>query len=108
MKKGFARLGVQFDNEGKRIGYWIYRNNPNEITGSLYSSSSEFISVDDVIHPFELLRAGQVRGVPMGVSAFMKLSDFSDYEDAQLVRQKAAAAFTAFVSGKDKVNAEEG
>lgn len=106
-EKGFARLGVQFDNEGKRIGYWIYRNNPNEITGSLYSSSSEFISVDDVIHPFELLRAGQVRGVPMGVSAFMKLSDFSDYEDAQLVRQKAAAAFTAFVSGKDKVNAEE-
>lgn len=107
MNGGFARLGVQFDSEGKRIGYWVFKNNPNESLGMLYSLDSELISVEDVIHPFEILRAGQVRGVPMGVAAFMKLSDFSDYEDAQLVRQKAAAAFVAFVSGKDKVDTAE-
>jgi lambda family phage portal protein len=35
--------------------------------------------------------------VPWGVPVFMRLKDFDDYEDAQLVRQKIAACFTAFV-----------
>ena len=96
---GFARLGVQFNNEGKRIGYWVWPRHPYDMTGQLQTIQSEFVSIDDVIHPFEILRAGQVRGVPMGVSAFMKMSDFSDYEDAQLMRQKCAACFTAFVTG---------
>lgn len=101
MEGGYARLGVQFNLEGKRVGYWIFKNNPVEYNYMPAALTSELVSVEDVIHPFELLRAGQVRGVPMGVAAFVKLSDFSDYEDAQLVRQKAAAAFTAFVTGKD-------
>lgn len=96
-EKGFARLGVQYTNEGKVSGYWIWSQHPTDITINL-KTDSEFIPIEDVIHPFELLRAGQARGVPMGVSAFMKLSDFSDYEDAQLVRQKVAAAFAAFVA----------
>ena len=100
-EKGYARLGVQFNEAGQRIGYWVWPKHPYDATGTLWSVSSEFIPIDDVIHPYEILRAGQVRGVPMGVASFMKLSDFSDYEDAQLVRQKAAACFTAFVSGKE-------
>ena len=77
------------------------------MTGYLNPIQSVFYSVDDVIHPFEILRAGQTRGVPMGVSAFMKLSDFSDYEDAQLMRQKVAAAFAAFMSGRDQTNSSD-
>lgn len=93
---GFCRLGVQYNADGKIFGYWIWSQHPNDMAVSL-KMQSELISIDDVIHPFEILRAGQSRGVPMGVSAFMKISDFSDYEDAQLVRQKIAAAFSAFV-----------
>lgn len=96
----YCRLGVQFDSEGKRSGYWIFKNHPNDYTPT-FTYQSEFVSVEDVLHPFELLRAGQVRGVPMGVASFVKLSDFSDYEDAQLVRQKAAAAFVGFVTGRE-------
>ncbi len=96
-EKGYTRLGVQFDTEGRKIGFWVWSKHPNDMTGLLSQTGSEFYSTDDVIHPFEILRAGQTRGVPMGVAAFMKLSDFSDYEDAQLVRQKCAAAFVAFI-----------
>jgi len=98
---GYARLGIQFDFEGRRIGYWLLKSHPSDMTGPWLALQSELVSIDDVIHPYEILRAGQVRGVPMGVAAFIKMSDFNDYEDAQLVRQKAAASFCAFVSGRD-------
>lgn len=104
-EKGFSRLGVQFDKEGKRIGYWVFNKHPYDMTGTF--NQSEFISIDDCLHPFEVLRAGQVRGIPMGVASFMKLSDFSDYEDAQLLRQKCAAAFCAFISGKEDPGTDE-
>jgi lambda family phage portal protein len=93
---GYCRLGVQYNADGKITGYWVWSQHPNDMAVSL-KMNSELIGIDDIIHPFEVLRAGQSRGVPMGVSAFLKLSDFSDYEDAQLVRQKIAAAFSAFV-----------
>ncbi|MDR2004177.1 MAG: phage portal protein [Prevotella sp.] len=78
-EKGFARLGVQYNSEGKIIGYWCWTQHPNDMMVN-YKLQSEFISAEDVIHPFEILRAGQSRGLPMGVAGFMKLSDFSDYE----------------------------
>lgn len=95
--KGFARLGVQYNSEGKITGYWVWSQHPSDMAVSL-KLESEFIPAEDVIHPFEVLRAGQSRGLPMGVAGFMKLSDFSDYEDAQLMRQKVAAAFAAFIT----------
>lgn len=105
--RGFARLGVQFDNDGRLIGYWVWPQHPTDMTGRLISLQSFFVSKDDCLHPFEILRIGQVRGVPMGVASFMKLSDFSDYEDAQLIRQKAAASFCAFVSKSEDPDSEK-
>jgi lambda family phage portal protein len=103
---GFVRLGVQFDKEKRRIGYWVFEHHPGDgvIFGSL--AQSKFIPATDVLHAYELLRPGQVRGLPIGVASFMKMSDFSDYEDAQLVKQKIAACFAAFVLGSDD-NGEE-
>lgn len=105
--EGYCRLGVQFDKEGRKTGYWVWTSHPTDSATQWTGLQSELIPLDDVIHPFEVLRAGQVRGVPMGVAAFMKLSDFSDYEDAQLMRQKVAAAFAAFVSGRENTAGNE-
>jgi lambda family phage portal protein len=38
-----------------------------------------------------------VRGVPWGSAVLLNLKDLRDYEDAQLLKQKLAACFTAFV-----------
>jgi len=99
---GYARLGVQFDDEGRLLGYWVWPQHPYDMSPVIQTIASEFVPVEDVIHPFEILRIGQVRGIPDGVAAFMKMSDFSDYEDAQLMRQKVAAAFAAFVTGRSE------
>lgn len=98
---GYCRLGVQFDNDGRLIGYWIYEYHPGDSYIFATAIQSKYFPKEDVLHAFEVLRPGQVRGLPFGVSAFMKQSDFSDYEDAQLVKQKVAACFAAFVLGSD-------
>lgn len=104
---GTARLGVQFDPAGRLSGYWIFDYHPGECDyfgAARYES--HFVPKEDVLHAFEVLRIGQVRGLPIGVASFMKLGDFSDYEDAQLVKQKVAACFAAFVLGSEDPNTE--
>ncbi len=97
--KGKARLGVQFDESGRLAGYWLFDYHPGEFEMFGRTSESMFFPKTDVLHVYEVLRPGQVRGLPMGVASFMKSQDFSDYEDAQLVKQKIAACFSAFVTG---------
>jgi len=92
--------GVQFDENGRKIGYWLYDQHPNDT----FQSSSKFVPIEDALHIFRIDRPGQVRGVPWGSSTFIKLRDFDEYEDAQLVRQKIAACFSIFV--QDSSHAE--
>lgn len=94
---GVARLGVQYNKEGILIGYWLYNYHPGDNVFMSNTIDSEFVPKSEVLHIYEVLRIGQCRGIPFGVSTFMKMSDFSDYEDAQLVKQKVAACFAAFV-----------
>lgn len=88
--------GVQFNKAGIRIGYWLFDRHPgdNSVSSSL---SSKFVKAENILHLYEVERAGQVRGTPGGSSAMLRLKDFDDYEDAQLMRQKVAACFAAFI-----------
>lgn len=98
---GKIMQGVEFDKDGRRVAYWIYDEHPGESYS--HSIESKRVLADEIIHVYHAWRPGQVRGVPFGVSSLLKLRDFDDYEGAQLIRQKIAACFTAFVhdSGED-------
>lgn len=89
--------GVEFDPEGTIIGYHLYENHPGSIHRPYHSLRSKFVPADEILHIFDQERPGQVRGVPKTASIAVKAKDLDDYEDAQLVRQKIAACFTAFV-----------
>ena len=54
---------------------------------------------DRVLHLFERLRPGQVRGVPWFAPVMLKLRDLDAYDEAELVRKKIEACFAAFVTG---------
>ncbi len=86
--------GVEYDRSGKRVAYWLYERHP----GDGFGIESRRVPAEDVLHIYPVERAGQVRGVPVGTSATIKLRDFDEYEDAQLIRQKIAACFAAFVT----------
>jgi len=93
----YVTQGVAFNKDGQRTGYWIYDRHPGEYG----AYESKFRPASDVIHVYEILRPGQVRGVPFGISSLLRLKDYDDYEDAEIVRQKIAACFAAFVQDSD-------
>jgi len=90
-------MGIRFNSKGERIGYWIFNNHPGDPM-NVGQVDSTLIPASSVIHVFEQLRPGQQMGVPFGVSAFMRVRDMDEYQDAQVVKQKVAACYTVQVT----------
>ncbi len=94
---GYILQGVEFDPIGRRVAYWLFPRHPGEaLSGGL---QSQRVPAEQVLHLFERLRPGQVRGVPWFAPVMLKLRDLDDYEEAELVRKKIEACFAAFVTG---------
>lgn len=94
--------GVEFDKLGRRVNYWLFDQHPGDgLTYSRSTLTSKPVPAKDILHIYRMDRAGQVRGVSWFSPVIIRLRDFDEYEDAQLVRQKIAACFTAFVSDAD-------
>ena len=93
-----AVQGVEFDKLGRRVAYWLFTEHPGAaMTAAL--PTSKRVPAEDVAHVFFADRPGQARGVTWFAPVIRKMRDFADYGDAQLVRQKIAACFAAFVTG---------
>lgn len=99
---GFVLQGVEFDALGRRRAYWLYPVHPGEVAMARKASFvSQSVPASSVLHLFDRLRPGQVRGVPWFAPVILKLRDLDDYDDAELVRKKIEACFAAFVTGSD-------
>lgn len=90
--------GIEFDPIGRRVAYWLFREHPGETSivtrGRL---ESRRVPASEILHVYDAERAGQVRGIPAGVTAFIRTRDYDLYEDAHLLRQRLAACYMAFV-----------
>ena len=91
---GYIMQGVEFDSEGRRVAYYLWDRHPSDA----FNNKVRRVPAEDVLHVYEALRPGQVRGVPFGTSAMIRLRDFDEYEDAELIRKKIAACFSVFVT----------
>lgn len=90
--------GIEVDKLGRRVAYYLFDEHPGDgWTFSRGTFVSKRIPAEDILHVFRMDRAGQLRGVSWFSPVILRLRDFDEYEDAQLVRQKIAACFTAFV-----------
>lgn len=87
--------GIEFDQLGRRVAYYLFRDHPGAYG---YRSSRESSRVDaaNILHIFRQDRPGQKRGVSWFAPIAMQLQDMADHQDAQLMRQKIAACFAAF------------
>lgn len=98
----YAIQGVEFDLRGKRVAYWLFDQHPGSITLGVSSGfQGKRVSADFVCHVYRVDRPGQVRGVTWFAPVIVRMKDFADYTDAQLLRQKIAACFGAFVKTAD-------
>lgn len=92
------RFGKQYDEQGRLEGYWLRRAHPGESDWTAAAIvTSDFVPKSEVCHVFDVRRPGQATGVPFGVAALLKLRDVSDRDAAQLLKDKLASCFMAFV-----------
>lgn len=96
--------GVEISENGRPTALYLYKYHPGD-TVYLTNVKREAVRIgmEDLIYHYDVLRPGQVHGIPWGFPVMLKLRDFDDYEDAQLVRQKIAACFTGFIHDNQEV-----
>lgn len=96
------RSGIEFDNRGKRVAYWVYKEHPGDaLMGSGFAPAASAlvrVPAEDMLHMFEPKRIGQRRGVPTLAPILAKLRNVGDFEDTTLERQKIANLLVGFIS----------
>lgn len=87
--------GIVFDKYGRKTHYWIYNMHPAENIAQSFK-----VPEADICYIFDKEDPGQIEGIPAFSSVILRMKDFDEYEDAQLIKQKIAACFAAFVQGQ--------
>lgn len=89
------RAGMEFNAIGKRVAYYFHPSRPE--VDDFDASQLRRIPSENVIHLYDPLRAGQLRGLPHLTPVLVELNELSKYRDAQLLRQQLATMFVAFL-----------
>lgn len=92
--------GIEFDSIGRRVAYWFHQSRPGDDV-NWTSSALRRVPAELVIHLYEPLRAGQLRGVPHLTQALVKLRELDKFNDATLLRQQIGNLFAAYITRGD-------
>ena len=89
--------GIQFDGEGRRLGYWLYSKNPAQPLNPV----STFVPADRVIHLFAPQQPGYERGIPWSAPALLNLYELRTFMETSLVRARTGSLFAGFIRSAD-------
>lgn len=94
------RCGIEFNPIGQRVAYWFHRRHPGDFADPRVLVDDLYVRVpaSEVLHLYQPLRPGQIRGVPWLTPAMVSLKLLDDYEDAELERKRLAAMFAGFIT----------
>lgn len=88
--------GIEFNGIGQRVAYWMYRRHPNDLNVGTYNDLVR-VPASNVLHVYEPLRAGQLRGIPIAAPVLARLHNLDNFDDAVLFRQEVANLFAGFL-----------
>lgn len=84
--------GIEMDDKGKPIAYWIYPDHPNAVN-AITTRNAERIPAAEIIHLYRVERIGQSRGASWLHPSLGHLRDLSIYLDNELQSSAVAACF---------------
>jgi lambda family phage portal protein len=111
---GEIRMGVEFHRNlrDKRVAYWFLRANPTDATVSfrdlLATDRLVRIPADEIIHVYDPVEAGQVRGLTRFAASVVKLFMLDAWDDAELERQKQVSNYASFIEKPAENDLETG
>ncbi len=88
--------GVEYGPTGAVEAYHILPEHPGAVRHRRRQESTR-VHWSDIIHVRKFDRPGQLRGVPWLAPAMMTLGEISDYQEAQILKQKMAALLAVVV-----------
>ena len=97
----WIRQGIEFDRIGRRVAYHFWRVNPGDITLAPKFGERVRVPANQILHVFDPLEAGQIRGLSRLTPAVVTLWMIDLYDDAELERKKIAALFSVFITRPD-------
>ena len=91
--------GIEFDSDGRRVSYHLYKSHPGGPSpfGASMLGKTVTVPAADIMHPYREDRSGQVRGITWFAPIIIKLHKYDGFEDALLTRQQIANCFAVYV-----------
>ncbi|RFB80410.1 phage portal protein [Methylovirgula sp. 4M-Z18] len=104
---GSIKQGIEFDRDGRRRKFWLFGEHPGEMPiRQPKSYVSNPVPADQILHLYEILRIGQIRGVPWLTPGMTTARDLGTYGEAERVRKRIEACVAAIVMGADDPDQE--
>ncbi|WP_330084329.1 phage portal protein [Methylocystis iwaonis] len=83
--------GIEFDDWGTRVAYWLFPSHPGENNVLKLASVSKRVLAEDVDHYFHVARPGQIRGVSWLAPSIVALRGLDDVTEAIIWRKRIEA-----------------
>jgi lambda family phage portal protein len=93
--------GVEVDDLGKPVAYWIYKDHP--LQPYAFTRTPERIPANEIMHLFRRDRVGQTRGVTWFAPALSWIRDLGTYVDNELQASAVASCFTVAIKSHTPV-----
>jgi lambda family phage portal protein len=96
------RMGVEQNQWGRPVAYWLYPSHPGDYQFSTFVASALIrVPAEDMIHLFIPDRIGQTRGVPWLHATLKRLHNMQGYEEAEIVAARAAASIFGLIESEE-------
>lgn len=100
--------GIEYDQiTGRIVAYHLYDQHPGSVSVSRKITSSRVL-VADVIHLRRFDRPGQLRGVPWLAPVLMTMGELSEYQEAQILKQRMSALVAGVIEREEGVDNPKG
>lgn len=94
-----VRAGIEFDAANRPVAYHFLAHRPGDVTAPFDGNGWKTIRVpaENVLHIFQPLEAGQVRGLSWLAPVALTAHTLNAYRDAALEKAKVAALLAGFI-----------
>lgn len=94
--------GIEYGPTGRIEAYHLYDRHPGDVRWwSKRALTSSRIPAGQMLHIRRADRPGQMRGVPWLAPVMMTMGEISDYQEAQILKQRIAALMAYFIQSDE-------
>jgi lambda family phage portal protein len=101
ISRGRIVQGIEFNRSGRKVAVHAFKNHPSDhinIAGITADVRTARIPIEDMIHHYEPIRAGQVREIPWIVEAIEVSKRIDQYTHSELTRKHIKSMITGFIT----------